>query len=89
MPADWFGLSMAIGSVPTTLDRLEAQRMTGRETRDTTTSATPVDRSRIPSRKVDASVDTLQQFVDGVKFPEIAVPEFFAGATLLKTPPGG
>jgi hypothetical protein len=33
---------------------------------------------------VDASTDTLRQFVDGVKLPEMAVPEFLAGTTLLK-----
>ena len=33
---------------------------------------------------VDASADTLRQFIDGVKFPEMAVPEFLAGTTLLK-----
>lgn len=33
---------------------------------------------------VDASADTLRQFIDGVRFPEMAVPEFLAGTTLLK-----
>lgn len=33
---------------------------------------------------VDASTDTLRQFVDGVRLPEMAVPEFLAGTTLLK-----
>jgi hypothetical protein len=33
---------------------------------------------------VGASADTLRQFIDGVKFPEMAVPEFLAGTTLLK-----
>jgi hypothetical protein len=33
---------------------------------------------------VNASADTLRQFIDGVKFPEMAVTEFLAGATLLK-----
>jgi hypothetical protein len=33
---------------------------------------------------VDASTDTLRQYIDGVKLPEMAVPEFLAGATLLK-----
>jgi hypothetical protein len=33
---------------------------------------------------VDASADTLRQYIDGVRFPEMAVPEFLAGATLLK-----
>jgi hypothetical protein len=33
---------------------------------------------------VDASADTLRQFIDGVKLPEMAVPEFLAGTTLLK-----
>ena len=33
---------------------------------------------------VDASADTLRQFIDGVKLPEMAVPQFLAGATLLK-----
>jgi hypothetical protein len=34
----------------------------------------------------ECSVDTLRQFMDCVKFPEIAVP-VFAGTTLLKTRP--
>jgi hypothetical protein len=33
---------------------------------------------------VNASADTLRQFIDGVRSPEMAVPEFLAGATLLK-----
>jgi hypothetical protein len=33
---------------------------------------------------VDASADTLRQFIDGVRFQEMAVPEFLAGTTLLK-----
>jgi hypothetical protein len=33
---------------------------------------------------VNASADTLRQFIDGVKAPEMAVMEFLAGATLLK-----
>jgi hypothetical protein len=33
---------------------------------------------------VDASADTLRQFIDGAKLPEMAVPEFLAGTTLLK-----
>jgi hypothetical protein len=33
---------------------------------------------------VNASADTLRQFIDGVKFPDMAVTEFLAGATLLK-----
>jgi len=33
---------------------------------------------------VNASADTLRQFVSGVRYPEMAVPEFLAGATLLK-----
>jgi hypothetical protein len=33
---------------------------------------------------VDASTDTLRQFVDGVRSPAMAVPEFLAGTTLLK-----
>jgi hypothetical protein len=33
---------------------------------------------------VDASADTLRQFIDGIRFPEMAVPEFLAGTTLLK-----
>jgi hypothetical protein len=33
---------------------------------------------------VDASAGTLRQFINGVKLPEMAVPEFLAGATLLK-----
>jgi hypothetical protein len=33
---------------------------------------------------VDASADTLRQFLTGVRYPEMAVPEFLAGATLLK-----
>jgi hypothetical protein len=33
---------------------------------------------------VNASADTLRQFIDGVKVPEIGVVEFLAGATLLK-----
>ena len=33
---------------------------------------------------VDASADTLRQFLDGVKSPEMAVPQFLAGTTLLK-----
>jgi hypothetical protein len=35
----------------------------------------------MPSRKVDASVDTLRQFMDCVKFPEIAASEFFAASS--------
>ena len=33
---------------------------------------------------VSASADTLRQFLGGVRFPEMAVPEFLSGATLLK-----
>jgi hypothetical protein len=33
---------------------------------------------------VDGLADTLRQFIDGVKLPEMAVREFLAGATLLK-----
>jgi hypothetical protein len=33
---------------------------------------------------VDASADTLRQFIAGVRSPEMGVPEFLAGATLLK-----
>jgi hypothetical protein len=33
---------------------------------------------------VHASADTLRQFIDGVSLPEMAVPEFLAGTTLLK-----
>jgi hypothetical protein len=33
---------------------------------------------------VHASADTLRQFIEGAKTPEMAVPEFLAGATLLK-----
>src|ERR1700730_2091613 len=33
---------------------------------------------------VNASADTLRQFIAGVKCPEMAVPEFLAGTTLLK-----
>jgi hypothetical protein len=33
---------------------------------------------------VNASADTLRQFIHGVKVPEMAVTEFLAGATLLK-----
>ncbi len=33
---------------------------------------------------VDASADTLRQFIQGVRYPEMAVPEFLSGATLLK-----
>ena len=33
---------------------------------------------------VDASADTLRQFLSGIREPEMAVPEFLAGATLLK-----
>jgi hypothetical protein len=33
---------------------------------------------------VAASADTLRQFIDGVKLPEMAVQEFLAGTTLLK-----
>jgi hypothetical protein len=33
---------------------------------------------------VNASADTLRQFVSRVRYPEMAVPEFLAGATLLK-----
>ena len=33
---------------------------------------------------VDASSDTLRQFLGGVKSPEMAVPQFLAGTTLLK-----
>jgi hypothetical protein len=33
---------------------------------------------------VNASADTLRQFLSGVDYPEMAVPEFLAGATLLK-----
>lgn len=33
---------------------------------------------------MDASADTLRQFIDGVKLPELAVPEFLAGTTFLK-----
>ena len=31
-----------------------------------------------------AAADTLRQFLSGVKTPEMAVPEFLAGTTLLK-----
>lgn len=33
---------------------------------------------------VNASASTLRQFIDGVRTPEMAVPEFLAGTTLLK-----
>lgn len=33
---------------------------------------------------VDASADTLRQFIDGARLPEMAVPKFLAGTTLLK-----
>ena len=33
---------------------------------------------------VDASSDSLRQFINGVRTPEMALPEFLAGATLLK-----
>jgi hypothetical protein len=33
---------------------------------------------------VNASADTLRQFIEGVKFPEMAVPQLLAGATLFK-----
>ncbi len=33
---------------------------------------------------VDSLADTLRHFIDGVKFPEMAVPQFLAGTTLLK-----
>ncbi len=33
---------------------------------------------------VNASTDTLRQFIDGERTPEMAVPEFLAGTTLLK-----
>jgi hypothetical protein len=33
---------------------------------------------------VEASADTLRQFIQGVRYPEMAVPEFLSGATLLK-----
>jgi hypothetical protein len=33
---------------------------------------------------VDGLADTLRQFIDGVKLPEMAVPEFLTGSTLLK-----
>ncbi len=33
---------------------------------------------------VDASAETLRQFIQGVRCPEMAVPEFLSGATLLK-----
>jgi hypothetical protein len=33
---------------------------------------------------VHASTDTLRKFLSGVRYPEMAVPEFLAGATLLK-----
>lgn len=32
----------------------------------------------------DASAETLRQFIRGVRYPEMAVPEFLSGATLLK-----
>lgn len=35
---------------------------------------------------VGASAGTLRQFIDGVRYPEMAVPEFLSGATLLKNP---
>jgi hypothetical protein len=34
---------------------------------------------------VNAEADTLRQFLSGVRYPEAAVPEFLAGATLLKS----
>lgn len=33
---------------------------------------------------VNASAETLRKFIDGERFPEMAVPEFLAGTTLLK-----
>lgn len=33
---------------------------------------------------LDASADTLRQFLSGTQYPEMAVPEFLAGSTLLK-----
>jgi hypothetical protein len=35
---------------------------------------------------VDGLANTLRQFIDGVKIPELAVPQFLVGATLLKGP---
>ena len=42
----------------------------------------PVD--EIFPELVHASADTLRQFIDGVRLPEMAVPEFLRGTTLLK-----
>lgn len=33
---------------------------------------------------VDGLADTFRQFIDGVKLPEMAVPQFLAGTTLVK-----
>jgi hypothetical protein len=49
----------------------------------------PVRYANQPTEKifpelVDASSDTLRQFINGVRTPEMALPEFLAGATLLK-----
>jgi hypothetical protein len=34
---------------------------------------------------VDGLADTLRQFIEGIKLPEMAVPQFLAGTTLLKS----
>lgn len=42
----------------------------------------PID--QIFPELVDASADTLKKFTNGTRYPEMAVPEFLSGATLLK-----
>jgi len=70
----------------------EIARMLGREMDTRYWARLTLDPVRYADRSVenifpelvDASADTLRQFIDGVRTPEMAVPEFLAGTTLLK-----
>jgi hypothetical protein len=73
-------------------DIREVARMLGREMDARYWARLTLDPVRYADRPVedifpelvDASADTLRQFIDGVKLPEMAVPQFLTGTTLLK-----
>jgi hypothetical protein len=70
----------------------EVARMLGREMDARYWARLTLDPVRYADRPVEdifpelvhSLADTLRQFIDGVKLPEMAVQEFLAGATLLK-----
>jgi hypothetical protein len=73
-------------------DIVEVAQMLGREMDARYWSRLTLDPVRYADRPVEdifpelvnASADTLRQFITGVRFPEMAVPEFLSGTTLLK-----